>query len=240
MTKKTANGFTLVELTIAIAFLSILLIAILTLTLTAGKLYVKGDTNKTVNQAARDFSDVVRRDFLATGTGLISDVITLDAGSAGNPLESGRICLGAVTYLWNTAGLLNDTSAAANSVRVTMGSGSDPIRFVRIVRPQQPYCSKDGSGNYPMNISSTESATELFDGNGRDYALYSMQITPVAESGDKGMYRILYTLGTNEADTTEKGADGYVQCKPNSSVAANFDYCSVNDFDMMVRIGGTK
>lgn len=235
-----AEGFTLVELTIAIAFLAVLMLAILSLTLSAGKLYIKGDTNKTVNQAGRDFSDIVRRDLLATGAGTISDTITINGGSASDPLLSGRICLGTVSYLWNTGDLLNSDTGAANAAKVTMGTSSDPVKFVRIIRPQQSYCEKNGSGSYPMNIPSTESATELFDGTGRDYALYAMTFTPIASKGDRGMYRVLYTLGTNEPDTTEQDTDGYIRCKPNNSVAANFDYCSVNDFDMLIRIGGTQ
>lgn len=234
------GGFTLVELTIAVAFLSILLMAILSLSLAAGKLYIKGDTNKTINQASRDFGDTVRRDFLATGVGLISPEIVIDVGSPSEPLASGRICLGTVTYLWNTAALLNSETAIANSAKVTIGAANTPINFVRITRPQQTYCDKNMAGNYPMNIPSTETATELFTGTGRDYALHSMNIVPVSEQGDRALYRVFYTLGTNEKDTTEKDDAGYIRCKTNDDVAANFDYCSVNDFDMMVRVGGTQ
>lgn len=233
-------GFTLIELTIAVAFLAILLMAILTLSLSAGKLYIKGDTNKTINQAARDFGDVVRRDFLATGVGLISPEIIVDVGTPSQPLQSGRLCLGMVTYLWNTAGILNSDTAIASTARVTLGSANEPIKFVRIVRPQQTYCDRNIAGNYPMNIPSTETATEMFSGTGRDYALHSMRIAPVSVQGDRALYRMFYTLGTNEPDTTEMDDGGYIRCKTNDNVAANFDYCSVSDFDMVVRIGGTQ
>lgn len=235
---KRSDGFTLIELTLAITFFSILLMSILTLTISAGRLYIKGDTNKTINQAGRDFADTVRRDLLATGMGTITPTITI--GDGASTLSSGRICLGTVTYLWNTADLLNSETPAANNAKVRMGSATGkPIKFVRIVRPLQSYCQLSGSG-YPMTIPSTESATELFDGTDRDYALYAMAFTQVALSGDRGMYRVSYTLGTNEKDTTEKDASGYIRCKPNNAVLANFDYCSVNDFETLVRIGGTK
>lgn len=239
MTKRS-DGFTLVELTIAIAFISVLMLAILTLTVSAGRLYIKGDTNKTVNQAGRDFSDTVRRDLLAAGMGTVTQTITINGGSVAAPLLSGRICLGTVTYLWNTADLLNADIAGATSAKVTMGSPGEPVKFVRILRPQQSYCEMNALGKYPMNIPSTESATELFDGTGRDYALYKMAFTPLAQRGDRGVYRVSYTLGTNEPETTELDADGYIRCKTDNAVLANFDYCSVNDFDMLVRIGGTQ
>ena len=46
MKNKCSQGFTIIELSIALAFLAILLIAIITLTLTAGNMYVNGSTIK--------------------------------------------------------------------------------------------------------------------------------------------------------------------------------------------------
>lgn len=235
------QGFTLVELTIAVAFLSVLLMAILTVSLMAGKLYIKGDTNKTVNQAARDFSDVVRRDFLSTGTGIITVPEPVNAGTVTNPLLSGRACLGNVTYLWNSAALLNDTSDAAREARIVYDTTSQPIRFVRISQPKYKYCDKDPvTDKYPVRIVGSEVTTELLGGTGREYALHSISITALATNGDRGMYQIAYTMGTNEEGTLERDDTGTIICKPNNSVAANFDYCSVNDFDMIVRVGGAQ
>lgn len=238
--RQRQSGFTLIEVTLAIAFLSILLIAILLITVAAGKLYIKGDTNKTINQSGRDFSDTIRRDFLTTGMSMISPTIKINGGTP--TTFSGRICLGTVSYLWNSADLLNDTSAQAQSATVTMGTANTPVKFARIVNPQQPYCDKDPvSGRYPMNIPSTERAADLFGGTGRDYALYAMTLNPIAATGDRGMYQITYTLGTNEKGTTQKDAtNSYTQCATNDSVTANFNYCSVDDFDMIVRVGGAK
>lgn len=241
MNKKRQQGFTLVELTIAVAFLSVLLMAILTLSLMAGKLYVKGDTNKTVNQAARDFADVIRRDFLSSGMQLIVIPEPVNAGTVTDPLLSGRACLGNVTYLWNSAALLNDESSAADQARITYQADGQAVRFVRIFRPKQSYCDADHvTGRYPTVIASTESTTELFGGTGREYALHAMSMEPLAINGDRGMYRINYTMGTNEDDTIERDDEGRMICKPNGSIAANFDYCSVNDFDMIVRVGGVQ
>ena len=238
MTKKN-HGFTLVELTIAIAFLAVLLMAILTLSMTAGKLYIKGDTNKSINQAGRDFADMIRRDFLATGTSTITSEITINGGDSADPQYSGRICLGTVTYVWNTAGLINLASPAPNSV-VTKSGSSTPVKFVRITRPQQSYCQPNGSGNYITTIASSEDASELFGGSGREFALYDLSFQRIAVKGEKGMYKVSYTLGTNEPDTTERDDDGIVQCKADSTVAANFSYCSVSNFEMLVRVGGVK
>ena len=55
-----AKGFTLVELTLVMAFMSILLLSILTMTIYAGKLYTKGVTNKTMNQIGREIFDLMK------------------------------------------------------------------------------------------------------------------------------------------------------------------------------------
>lgn len=227
------QGFTLIELTIALAFLSILLIAILTLTLGAGKLYVKGTTNKTVNQSGREVQDIVRRDFLAADASAIGAVLTEGA----SPSTSGRICLGGVTYLWNTADILNDTSANGSTYRIRSGTPVTPIRLARVVDVNAELCVPNVSGHLPVTIPTTMSMTELLGGNGRDFAIYSMTVTALSKRDTRGVYEMKYTVGTNDQGTVEDD-DGYVRCKPNASASANFDYCSVTDFDMLLRVEG--
>lgn len=65
MVDRRRSGFTLVELSLVMAFFSVLLIGVLTLTIHIGKLYTKGMTNKSLNTVGRDVTDVLRRDFAA-------------------------------------------------------------------------------------------------------------------------------------------------------------------------------
>lgn len=238
MHAKNQQGFTLIELTIALAFLSVLLIAILTLTLAAGKMYVKGTTNKTINQSGREIQDIMRRDFLAADRSRISAVAT--EGSVGR--NSGRICLGSVSYVWNTAGMLNDKNADATNYqsRIRIGSG-EPVRLMRVVDANSDMCARNpATGRLPRTIAvSSTNRAELLGGEGREFALYEVNITPIISEGVRGMYRVKYTIGTNDIGTTEReGGTGYVRCKPDATATANFDYCSVVDFDMMLRIEG--
>lgn len=233
MRNKRLQGFTIIEMTIVMAFLSILLIAILTLTITAGKMYIKGLTNKTINQSGREIQDIVRRDFSASNISMIGSVIETGSGNV-----TGRICLGAVSYLWNTAGILNDTTS--NGLTYRIKSGGNPIRFVRVTDTNASMCVKGGTGKYPTDIPSNLATTELLGGDGRDFALYDMSIVPAASNGSAALYQIKYTVGTNEQGTTD-ASSGYVECKTNDSVTADFNYCAVSDFDMIVRVqGGTK
>ena len=240
--RSNRRGFTIIELTIAMAFLSILLIAILVLTLNAGKLYIKGNTTKNANQSGRDLADMVRRDFLASNASNIAVATDAMSGRADESRLSGRVCLGQVSYVWNTADLLNDETSGAHEKRITFARNgvkddSRPARLVRVVDPNLSFCAPQADGKYRTLLPDT--ATEML-GDGREFAVYKAKVSPIAVKGSIGLYRFAYTVGTNEKGTTETGAAGFVECKPNDSVTANFNYCSVNDFSMIVRVGGAQ
>lgn len=228
MTNRRQKGFTLVELTLVMAFMSILLLAILYMTLHIGKIYTKGLTNKTINQIGRDLSDTMRRDFAHADPALIQIPPATGSGDA----TSGRLCLGAVSYAWNTSALLDSTNT-----KIT--SNSQPITFVRVVDPDGSLCSPSG-GPYPTAIPASSTLSEMLTTGGRDFALYSASITALSTSGTQGLYQIKLTVGTNEKNTTTKDETGtFVQCRPPTDTSANFDYCSVSDFDLIVRAGGS-
>jgi len=233
MVDRRRSGFTLVELSLVMAFFSVLLIGVLTLTIHIGKLYTKGMTNKSLNTVGRDVTDVLRRDFAAANA---QDVQVIgERGAIG--MQHGRICLGNVSYVWNTVGLLN---AAPSVTRVTMGGTR--AKLVRVIDMARSYCTPSG-GNYPMTVGAADTAVDLLsddEASGkRDFAVYHMVVTPAAVSAGDGMYRIQFTLGTYDPNTTQViGSDN--TCKPPTDAAANFEYCSVGDFDMYVRAGGVK
>lgn len=238
MKNNIRQGFTIVELSVALAFMAVLLIAIITLTLSAGNMYIKGSTMKAMNQSWRDIEDIMRRDMLASDASMISKQLT--TGTI--PETSGRICLGAVSYIWNTAPLLNNPTPPINTI-VTLGSGASavPVRLARVVDPGATMCVKDVvTGRYPMTIPSTMTATELLTVGGREVAPYAVTIKPVALSGEHGVYSVAMTIGTSGRNTTQvDSVGGYVQCKPSGTSTSDFNYCTVNDFDMMIRVGGS-
>ncbi len=224
------RGFTLIELTIAMAFMAMLLLAILYLTLYAGQLYTKGVTNKNLNQIGRDIFDGMRRDFIAADATRIQLPPAMGSGDE----TSGRVCTGTVTYIWNTAPLLNGTAT-----KIT--NGGDPVVFQRVVDPGATLCTTDPStGAYPTSIPVSASTTELLTSDTRDFAIYQMNVTPIETKQQQGIYRIDMMIGTNEPDTTQKDASsGAFQCKPPANSEANFEYCTVSEFQTIVRAGGS-
>lgn len=226
--RTSRDGFTLIELTLVMAFLATLLLAILLTTLQMGKLYTKGVTNRTINQIGRDLSDTMRRDFLVASTDHI--IITTPTGSG--RATSGRLCLGSVSYVWNTAELLDP---ANHSAKIT--KSSSPIVFERVVDASNQLCAVQGGGGYLTVVPPTMESTNLLSGDERSLAVYSFTADKLASDGKNGLYELKITVGTNDPGTTQANGSS-AQCKPPSDNSSDFNYCSVADFDIIVRTGG--
>ncbi|NCU38014.1 hypothetical protein EOL96_03110 [Candidatus Saccharibacteria bacterium] len=234
MIGKRQRGFTLVELSLVMGFFSVLLIAILTLTIHIGKLYTKGMTTKSLNVVSRDITDAVRRDFAAADPTRVSGILM-----EGTTNKRGRICLGNVSYVWNTVGLLNTADPTTTAVKWADGTN---VKFARIVDTAKSYCVMSG-GVYPGTIPATATASDLLSGedavNRRDFAIYTLAIASVASSGSDGLYKLDFTIGTYDPQTTDS-VGGVVICKPPTDMQANFQYCSVTELSMYVRTGGER
>lgn len=223
------------------AFLSVLLLATLSVTLQIGKIYTKGVTNRMMNQLTRDMSDSMRRDIAAVdpggfvpidSSGVARDYIQLGSEDA----KSGRLCLGSVTYVWNTAGLINRASGP-----LIKDQNNNPITFLRVVDPGGTLCIKKPDGTYTMTIAPSLNTTPLLSTEGRSITVYDMQFQEVSKYDREGLYEIRLTIGTNDQDTTTQAATGNgatTQCRPPIDSSSNFDYCAVVTLDMLIRAGG--
>lgn len=229
MTSKRTQGFTLIELTLVMAFLSVLLIAIIMTTLQMGKLYTKGLTNRSMNQVGRDLGDTLRRDFLAAS----STRILIPAATGTGTALSGRLCLGTVSYVWNTADLLNQATAT----KIT--KGGVPVVLERVIDTTNRLCTVQGSGTYVTDIDSSYSSRSVLTTDGRSLAIYDMSVKPLAVSGGNGLYQVKLTLGTNDVSAVDRDVSQKVTCKPPTDNSSDFNYCSVADFDFIVRTGGS-
>jgi prepilin-type N-terminal cleavage/methylation domain-containing protein len=221
MIGKHSRGFTLVELSLVMAFLSLLLLAILFSTIHIGKLYAKGVTNRQINQVGRELVDTVRRDFL------VADAASIDISA----LANNRICLGGVSYVWNTAAVL--ASGASSSI---VKDGTASIVFTRIEDPAISICARDVNGKYLMDIALMSNTSELLASDGRSLVLYDMSVVELMRHDSDGLYRVKMTIGTN--DISAMRTDGAAQCRPPTDSSSDFEYCGVAEFDIIVRVGG--
>lgn len=232
MNQGKTQGFTLIELMLAMTFIAVLLIAVAMTTIQISNIYNKGITLREVNQAGRSLSDEFQRsiagavpfdvtpkvdDSPATQT---SKYVVRDGG--------GRLCLGNYTYAWNYGKTIaGESGAPAVFNKYTSGA---TVRFAKVKDASGALCA-DPTINIP-----TADATELLSSGDRDLALHTFKITKTASDDGIGqaIYALVFTLGTN--DRRQLTAND-ASCRPPSENIGDEDYCSVNQFDVIARAG---
>ncbi len=224
------RGFTLVELNLSVMFVALLILGIAMTTIQVTRMYQKGVTVKAVNQVGRDVVEQMRRDFAAASPRAV--VFALD-----NP-SSGRICLGGVSYLYNSAA--NLTSGSADGIYNEDVTPSHKLTLVRVEDRSGVYCQTDASGEFEVkNLQSGATYTELLEADAVPLAVHRLSAEAYMDSNTgSGLHQALYsigiTLGTNEAGTVD---DADVTCEPPTKSQANFDNCFVSEFKTVVRAG---
>ena len=234
------KGFTIIELTLSMAFVSVLLLAIVMTSIQAGRIYNKGVVLESVNQASRDIGDSIRRDFMQSDAAHVSrtdeseSVIILSEG--GQP-KSGRFCLGGYSYLWNYPSVLEAALAGESVSGPVVKRGDKIINFVRVVDDGGSFCASS-DGNYETNIGADRQLMSMLDEKGDQgvvLAIHELGIEPVLANSNssEALFRVNYTIGTS-AQAEINGQ----QCRPPADSSANDQFCAINQFEMIVRTNG--
>ncbi len=247
MSKAIKRGFTIVELTIAMAFISVLLLSIVMISIQAGKMYSRGIALRSVNQSGRSIDMVMRQDFLQTNSRQISknsdDTLIITTNNimdgVSKPINR-RFCLGSYSYIWNTPEVIDNGGGAYDESAVVLSE--KPINFARVVDPNAILCEVDASGKYLNELDTfVDGVTHLLkmpDADGEVVlAVHSLQFLPVAVIDDQpeALYRITMTIGTSkmsEINTADQS------CRPPAEGESNFEFCAINQFDTIVRTNG--
>lgn len=211
--RKRQNGFTLVELSLAILMVSLLAMAILSVSLQIMKMFSKGVTLKSVNQVSRDFSTQLTSDLRSAPVSQINI----------SQVSNGRFCIGSYAYLWNTSSQLQQGTAM-----ITYKNGS-PLHLVRVLDPNQHFCTSTSAKSLTSSDTFTDFLGDQSGNSANNLAIYNMSVQPLVSSNQ--IYSVDYALGTNEQGTTSG-----VQCKPPSDNQANFDFCTVATFHLVVKV----
>lgn len=224
--KKSLSGFTIIELMLAMSFVAVLLVAIAMTTIEIGHIYTRGLTLREVNQVGRSVSQDIQRSISASmpfdiAPGLQSKYVP--------SARTGRLCIGRYSYVWNSDTALRDTASSPD----IMYSDGTPVYFAKINDPSASWCTMP----YPTTVPRAD-ATELLATGDRSLVLHKFSITVPDSAVDSGsgqkLYAISMTIGTNDVNQLTADASS---CKPPASGAGNEDYCSVNQFDIVVRAG---
>lgn len=231
------KGFTLIELMLAMAFISILLLAIATSIIQISKMYNKGMALKEINQSARLVSDDLTRAFVSAATfDQSTDYVELYQTPA--LLTGGRLCVDKTTYIWNTARALQDGYSDVTKY----DSKPDSINLVRLTDPSAKYCKKNSSTGKLLyaNILATDAAEtkELLPAGDFSMSMgrLSLPASTVTDAATgETLYTVSYGIAFGRADALR---DDLSQCKSPDEVGADNDFCSLQNFTIVVRGSG--
>lgn len=231
------KGFTLIELMLAMTFISFLLIAIAMTIIQISNTYNHGLTVKDLNQSSRSISTELQRS--------ISQAVpfSIVSGAGNRYIQStwgGRLCIGQFSYVWNYGVDINNAVKNNNysnsNLNVYSTNPSTLIRFVKIPDSNATYCIPNVTGKYP-DIDITK-ATELMNEGDHSLVLHSFSVVSAASAIDtksnEQLYTITFTIGTNDQAAL---ASGSTSCKGTSETGADPAYCATQQFVLVVRAG---
>lgn len=224
--KAKATGFTLIELNLAIIFVAILMVAVAAVTINVTKINQRGILLKTINQTGREVMDILQRD-ITTARTTQTKYVSPTGGV-------GRLCLGTVSYVFNTAEALNGSGILIRNGTV---AGNPPVKLVRMEDRDALWCQESGGVFAKNTITATDKPTELLADDIVPIAVHSLAFEQLATSTDAnqryGLAQLQLLIGTNEAETVADGT-----CKPPTDHDANFDGCVVREFRTIIRTNG--
>lgn len=225
MNRDNTKGFTLIELMLAMTFISVLLIAIAMTTIQMSNIYTKGITLREVNQAGRTLSDDLQRSIGASAPFALNDIKKYTHDNVG-----GRLCVGKYSYVWSYGEAINNNSATNR-----YADDNSIVHFAKVSDPAGTMCLPTGNNGLLPRLNRND-ARELLTAGDRDLAVHTFTIVETAREAatSQAMYAITFTLGTNDqAQLTTNDSS----CRPPSDNVGAEDYCSVNQFDIVARAG---
>jgi len=228
------NGFTIIELMLAMGFVSVLLIAIAMTVIQIGNIYNRGIMLKDVNQAGRSIASELQRSINQTAPFLINDkYVDQDWG--------GRLCLGQYSYIWNYGAAIDSTPDLNRNV---YSGSTNEIRFVKVFDPNTSYCTRSLVDSKYKDVIFSD-AVELLNIGQHNLAIHNFTINTSSTASDsktgQQLYNLEFMIGTNDQAALMFDLAGAVTCKPPSEVATGADpsYCSINQFNIVARAGNT-
>lgn len=237
MTKK---GFTLIELMLAMTFISMLLLAIALTIVQIANIYNKGIITKEVNQSSRAVSDEFSLAMRSSGS------FSLDP-SAHNYVNSpwgGRLCMGQYSYIWNYGKALANQDVDRNQYSGPNPSGNSviaggitryEISLVKAPDAGGAYCVPNGGGVYPkINPANT---VELLRTGDHGLVLHHLTVTSVASGTDalsaQQLYKFSYTIGTSDIKALNSDQ---TLCSGPGVAGSDLNYCVIDQFTIVLRV----
>jgi len=234
-------GFTLVELLLAMTFISMLLLAIALTMVQVANIYNRGMILKEVNQTSRLLDEELSRAMRSSST-FSNDPA---AYRYVNNTWGGRLCMGQYSYIWNYGKALSDVSPNRNqysSVNINGNKVVDSngtryeITFVKAPDIGGTYCVPDATtGAYPR--INPENAVELIKSGDHTLAIHSFTLASSATAKDalssQQIYKVAYTIGTSNINAIDLARK---LCKDPSQTGSDLNYCAIEQFTIVLRV----
>lgn len=229
MKRQAQAGFTLVELSLSLAFISILLIAICTIVINITAIYQKGLAIKSVNTVGNSIVEEISS--AITASSFDSNKIHFIDGKYSNGDDNGIgiLCTDHYTYAWYDG----------NQDQKTAGQETTSFRLARFAYDGS-LCNAQATEVDTNRINQQANKTELLQNDNtplviRDFKLYPSTVT--IGSGVRTFYSVSFVLGT------ERGTSGLtaIGCSTDgslSSVSSDFNFCAINQFNFAARPAG--
>lgn len=219
------QGFTLIELMLAMAFVSALLLGIALTVLQISQIYTKGITTTELNEVARSITSDLSRSVSS------SEAASLDAESYRQLTSGGRLCLGQYSYIWNYGEAIDADSKDSSYSTYSSDVDRDDIRFVRAVDVGGTYCAGDADKDIDPN-----SSVELLSQTDRNLVIHDFSITSPDSvfDGNTGqrLYVVSFTVGTNNLEAL---TDDRTECKQPGLIGSDLQYCTIQEFTIVLR-----
>lgn len=233
------KGFTIVELMIAMAFISLLLLAIAGIVMQLGSIYNKGVTLKSVNQAGRSIVADMKQ---TVAEGQPFDVTIDSSGyqpqrhdgiAASTDYDGGRLCTSSYSYIWNIGKHIDPNDPSSQRNKYQGSDSTKPLRFIRIRDDGGQYCRSDKL-NAPIPYTD---ATELLSEDELAIQDFSIKQLTGSLGSDTTLYNIGIVVSNAYQDTIYLDTDNDYKCNPPSGTGASEEFCAVNKFEFVVRAG---
>ncbi|MDR1032728.1 MAG: hypothetical protein LBL84_01805 [Candidatus Nomurabacteria bacterium] len=233
---KAKTGFTVIELSLSMVFISFLLIAVVVLTILMTDIYTKGNTIKNVTSVGRSLTSDFKKVIGASPApaGLRQYYRPGESGySASNPMalrsdrivflvqesktvsgvkkyQSGRFCTGSYSYLWNTGYQIKqyeESSATAGNVIKYDGKA---VRLLKISDSGREYCSDAKKSKFDLRSSAgadpDPGGIDLIGSTEANLAIYQFSANVTADDSAGGQALYAISFVLGTMSNTAKGS----------------------------------
>lgn len=257
MARRTKKGFTIIELMLAMLFLSMLLVTITMLILQITGIYQKGLSLRAVSSTGKQLIDEFTR--VVGGSPLGQDIMPASSSDSevkkavqkyfvSNPVNgtlqyNGTFCTGSYSYIWNTWYSLEDGQGQTLSVN------GNTYRLARVMDATRDVCAqangtKSGLNNVRQTNIQVQNAEpiELIHSDESDLILYNFTVFPATQQKLTGQsfYSATFILATirGGVDIQTSGDFCDVDSSETLGLSSDFNYCAVNKFNFAMRATG--